>query len=360
MIVQPILADYRIYFFNKLAKKFNTVVYCDSANKSSGHGAFMQPLFEMKSTKSVFIKKDGVYFQFGLFFGFLKYFPDVVFITAHPKNVSFWFVLILSKIFGTKTLVHGQGFYNKPNPHIIIRICYKLIILFSDRYVCYTDSSLASLRCLGPKYVKKLVVADNTIFNPYEISHRNINSEVNGVLYVGRFREGSNFSDLADAITKLNDFKLNEDRIILHAVGSGELFEYFKAKYEKYDCIVFYGAIYDQKIVSDISKKCFVGCYPGYAGLSVVHYLSLSLPTIVNSDMESHMGPEPSYIINGVNGYLFEEYSSNALYNIIKYVLSIKDKMEYLSICKNAYDTYSELISPDFSDKIESIIEDII
>lgn len=357
MLVQPILADYRVHFFNKLEKFYDVVLFCGRAEKSSGHEVSGKSLFKVIYTKIFFLKKGDIYIQFGLISGFVNFRPDVVFITGHPKNLSFWLLLVTAKFFKSKVLVHGQGFYNKPTPSVLIKLTYKLIMKLCDKYVCYTKSSLQSLSCLGSKYANKLTIADNTIYNPHSISERNIDTNCNGVLFVGRLREGSNFSDLADAIVNINSHRDVGSLIELHVVGTGTLYSYFYNKYSSFDFITFYGAIYEQNYVSDISRECFVGCYPGFAGLSVVHHFSLSLPTIVNADLESHMGPEPSYIENGVNGYLFSEYSVGSIQNTLEHVISVKNTEDYSVICKNAYQTYHKLITHDFSDKIVETIE---
>lgn len=357
MLVQPLLADYRVYFFNKLSKMFEVNLFCDQSDFSTGHDISSPCDFKITNTKTFFLEKAGIYYQGGLIKGFWKFKPDVIFITAHPKNIAFWLLILNAKFYKSRILVHGQGFYNKPNPSLLIKLAYKLMIRLSSRYVCYTQSSLRSMKCLGDYYLMKMVIADNTIFNPHSLPHRTINSNTNGVLFVGRLREGSNFNLLAEAVIKINT-KLQLDRqIVLHVVGSGTDFKYLHERYGEYSFINFYGKVYEQNFVTEISRNCFVGCYPGFAGLSVVHHLSLSLPTIVNADLESHMGPEPSYIENGVNGYLFNEYSVGSIQNTLEHVISIKDSEDYSVVCKNAYQTYHNLIAPDFSDKVVDTIE---
>jgi len=41
---------------------------------------------------------------------------------------------------------------------------------------------------------------------------------------------------------------------------------------------VWYRARFDDEAIAAISLRCRVGCYPGSAGLSVVHLFALSLP----------------------------------------------------------------------------------
>ena len=116
--------------------------------------------------------------------------------------------------------------------------------------------------------------------------------------------------------------------------------------------IIFYGKVYDQEKIAKISRQCFIGCYPGQAGLSIVHYMSLSLPPLVCADLTSHMGPEPSYIKNGINGFFFDEYSEESIADKINEVIMIKKNATYQNIGKAAYNTYLCLNTPDLADKL--------
>jgi len=104
-----------------------------------------------------------------------------------------------------------------------------------------------------------------------------------------------------------------------------------------------------------LSKDCKVGVYPGDAGLSIVHYMSLSLVPIVHSDLTKHMGPEPSYIKDNENGLMFIRNDKDSLADIIKKVLINKELTKKLS--KNAFNTYLVLNSPTMAEKLINIMK---
>jgi glycosyltransferase involved in cell wall biosynthesis len=124
----------------------------------------------------------------------------------------------------------------------------------------------------------------------------------------------------------------------------------------KYDWITFYGAIYDNEKISDISRKCILACYPGDAGLSVLHYMSLSLPVVVHGDLRKHMGPEVSYVENDINGIFFERYNQKSLEENLKKILNDKDKL--LEMQKNAFERYKLIVDPSLSERLLKIIEE--
>ena len=73
---------------------------------------------------------------------------------------------------------------------------------------------------------------------------------------------------------------------------------------------------------------------PGPVGLGVLHSFSYGTPVItINSGKH---GPELSNIINGVNGYICDDYEDFS--NKLNYILNNKKKLKTMS--SNAYDHY--------------------
>ncbi len=85
--------------------------------------------------------------------------------------------------------------------------------------------------------------------------------------------------------------------------------------------------------------------------------MSLSLPPIVHSSMKKHMGPEPSYVIDGSNGVLFERESSSSLEGAI--VKMIDDRVHLNRMQRNAFVRYEELTTPSLGARILRVINSI-
>ena len=99
-----------------------------------------------------------------------------------------------------------------------------------------------------------------------------------------------------------------------------------------------------------------MGCYPGNAGLSVVHYFSLRLPPIIHDDICSHMGPEPSYVKDGINGILFSKnFKSSAITESLKRVWQMS-QVEYEKVSTAAFSEYKRLNSPSMASKMINIL----
>lgn len=351
LLLQPYITNYRLPIFKSFSKVYK-VVLCSSFDSSfdvNSDNNSTDFTFEKLEEFTFFNKR--IFWQSGLIKYFLKEKPDILFITANPRYISTWLLLILSKIFNKKIFLHGQGLYSKEKISIFNKIIFFLFNKLCNTYICYTKSSKDSLEHL-PIY-KKSKVAENSILNNYSIRKTNITSK--NILFIGRLRKGSNLELLINVITSINAKRSLEEKIFLEVVGGGDLLEKYKKDFQ-YDWITFHGVIYDNKLISNISKKCSIGCYPGDAGLSVLHYMSMSLPVIIHSDLKKHMGPEASYVKNNFNGIYFERNNQESLKSSI---LQILDSTILLSkLQNNAYETYLKITNPPLSERFLKIINE--
>src|SRR5260370_52588 len=119
--------------------------------------------------------------------------------------------------------------------------------------------------------------------------------------------------------------------------------------------IVLHGGTYDQERIRAISLDCFLGCYPGNAGLSVEHMMSLSLPVVTHGELSSHQGPEPSFIHDGVSGILYDHANpDDSLYQALKSVVTDHSKLARMR--RAAFEDYLSLVNPPLSARFWSIL----
>ena len=229
---------------------------------------------------------------------------------------------------------------------------YRVMSLLSEKYICYTKLSMNSLNSLGinKKYV---AVADNSLMNTCPVSDIHFDDFVKkkGILFIGRLREHVGLELLFEAFAKLN---LDSDLFELHIIGDGEYRNELESLALSIKGVHFHGKVFDNNAIAEISRECVFGIHAGNAGLSVVHYMSLSLVPIVHNKIHFHMGPEPSYISNKVNGFTFEYEDVDSLCCII--LSAFQDKEKLYGISRSAYATYQHLSSPDLGDKLLEIM----
>lgn len=347
MIIQPVITSYRLDFFNELATHFNDVIVFSDCISNQGFSENIDGLFKFVRTKT-YGNRANIYYQTKIISYIIKEKPKLVFMTADLRALNFWAVLFICKILNILVYSHGQGLYNKPNPSSVRKFLYKSIAFLSTRYICYSSISRDSLAHIGISH-SKMKVIDNVILNKHPISPIVKEPHLKRLLFIGRLRDGCNMQLLFDAMISL---RANGMNIGLDIIGSGiNLNRYMcNAKKHRLD-VVFHGKIFDEKKISEISKGCLIGIYPGDAGLSVVHYMSLSLIPIVHDSINSHMGPEPSYIINGTNGYTFTRNSCDSLVKVIDKALNSDNSDVILS----SFNSYQELIKKSMGKKFINI-----
>lgn len=346
LIIQPYITNYRLPIFKSFSKDYKTILCASVDNSFNVDLDIDDKDFKFIKTEEKKLLKGKLFWQNNLIQYFIEERPDNLFITANPRYLSTWLLLIFAKIKNKKVFLHGQGLYSKENISKSNKIIYALFNRLCDKYICYTNTAKDSL--IGLPIYNKCEVAENSIVNNNAIEKQDISQ--NGILFIGRLRDGSNIEMLIESMISIN----KNNNLSLHIIGGGDSLEKLKSQYN-YDWITFYGAIYDNSQISEISKKCILGCYPGDAGLSVLHYMSLSLPVVVHSDMKKHMGPEVSYVEENIEGIYFERNNQNSLEESVKKL--ILDKNKILEMQNNAFIKYKKITTPALSDRFLNIIK---
>jgi len=356
MLVQPVITAYRIPEFEALAEEWLIDIYSDAPDAKQGFGG-LQPDSKkfryLRHTPTRALLGGRLNFQSGLVTGLLRSRPDAVFITANIRALSYWLLLIVAFFLRIPLYSHGQGLYRKQQVSLVLRLLYSLAVGLSTRYICYSDISRTAMLRAKVMGMSKVVVAENSVRNLYPVLPSEKTGRESGIMFIGRLRAGSNIPLLIDVISSLRQAGYAE--LSLHIVGAGTDYVALKDSYQQQSWINFYGSVYQQEKIAAISKSCFLGCYPGDAGLSVVHYMSMSLIPVVHNSFHLHMGPEPSYIHDNINGLCFQrELARETLYETIKKLLDNKQDIERLQ--QAAYHSYQELVNPSLGQRWANIM----
>lgn len=353
--IQPILADYRSPIIEALVKKFEVSAFYDNTHaQKQGHKPTESENFATTSAPSIPILRNRLFYQKNIILNLIKTKPDSVITFANPRYLSFWLLMITSHLLKIKFFPHGQGLYSYPQPSRLRKIMFRLICKYSTKYVCYTDLSKRSMIDAGAP-LKKLITIQNSLQLKTHVNPSQKTYNEQGILFIGRLRNGCRLDELVQAV---NTCRTNGLPIELHVIGSGELEASFRAQHIGCDWIYWHGAIHDEFRIADISKLCRIGCYPGDAGLSVVHLFSLGLPPLVHRKLEDHMGPEPSYIIDNKNGFLFDKDGSTEELSLSLNTIWKLSALELSTIAKASYATYLNLNTPPMGDQFVQLVLD--
>lgn len=343
LIIQEILPLYRIPIFDGIAKLNSGKVTVFSGNCAAEYGEDKIEdnnfTFVQASWKRLFniFKVDWSAIK-------LRKANDIIFHVADFKFISLWLFLFLGLFSNKKIYLHGQGGYKSKG--YFINSIYSLVVWLSDGYICYTHFSKNVLKDKVPKLLHpKISVCENTL-DITPVQKISLHTE-NDIFYVGRLREGCGIDILLRAAMK--------SKVHVKVIGSGD-FEYISNLKRDFSAVAkFYGAVFDEEQQREIAKNCMAGAYGGDSGLSIVHYMALGLPVIVHSNIHKHMGPEPSYVIDGVNGLLFSRDDVDDLAYKIRILAN--DKQYRAKLANAALTTFNNLRKPTMAEKIVKILE---
>jgi glycosyltransferase involved in cell wall biosynthesis len=277
--------------------------------------------------------------------------PEAIFLNANPRYLSFWIALLWAKLLGIPAYVHGHGFYRRGRIGAPYKLMMMAMLKLVSSYICY--AAIVRQAFLDNGFSpQKLAVAPNSLVNPFPVLPREKTGMEPGVLFIGRLRRASGLDLLVTVIERIR----REDGLPLrlHVVGDGEEGGALRARAWDRPWVVLHGQVYDPKKIREISLDCFLGCYPGNAGLSVVHMMSLSLPVVTHNDLNAH-GPEPSFIRDGVSGVLYDHADPDeSLYQALRSLAS--DPARVFEMRRNAFADYQSLAHPSLAERLWGII----
>ncbi len=351
-IIDPVWTRYRLPVFEELSRRCK-VDWVFSPSRAYGAVSRSEaPDFRYIEVKmlSSFGGKNGM-FQCGLVKYMLREKPDAIKMFANPRYLSFWTTLFAARVLRIPFYAHGVAFFKRREIGIGRRLMMRLILRFVTSYIAYAPIVRESLAAQGFD-VDKVSVVPNSLLNRFTVPPVKKNGKERGILFVGRLRRGSGLSLLLRVMARLK--KEGNFPFTLHVVGDGEEAEELRREAAGCTWVSWHGAASDIEL-SEISRECLFGCYPGSAGLSVVHMMSLSLPVIIHNDLSSHEGPEPSYVRDRVNGLLYERYSpEQSLYQLLQRVAA--DPGQLSTMQRASFEEYRHLTTPSYAERLWSIM----
>ncbi|MAR92623.1 MAG: hypothetical protein CML06_17340 [Pseudomonadales bacterium] len=341
-VIQPILASYRDPIFRELNHLLGNELLVCASPAPTGFGRIQNPVYEIH---------DPGWKKLGMF----SYMPvrslrqllrrsDRFIHFGDFKFLSLWFLMFYCFFSHKKLWLHGQGGYKRSGP--LHRLVYSLSVFLCEGYICYTEYSAQALKKILPRSLRhKVIVVSNTLAMEPAECHRNPETG-SSLLYIGRLRKGCGIELLLESAARL--------KLTVKVIGEGPAGYVDKLK-AQFPSARFYGGVFDPQQQEDIARDCMAGVYGGDAGLSVVHYMALGLPVIVHGDIKKHMGPEPSYVVDGVNGLVFLRGDVESLVNCIAQLRDSKALRQ--SLGEGALETFKRLMKPSMAQKLARILE---
>jgi glycosyltransferase involved in cell wall biosynthesis len=354
-VVQPFLSHYSLPVFVELAQRCQIDLLYSAAPPDSGFGQVIPPCapniecFPMNAFKP-FGDRLGIFHR-----GLLKYIlrrkPDVLFLSADMRNLSFWVAVLWGRLLGVPTYAHGHGPFKKKKIGAAYRSAMRILLRLVTSYICYAPAVRRSFVDFGFDD-RKLSVAHNSMVNPFLVRPEEKTGSEMGILFIGRLRPDSHLQRLFEAVRRIRE---NDGLPLrLHVIGTGREEAHLREQARKHPWVMLHGEVYDAQKIHEISLDCFLGCYPGNAGLSVVHMMSLSLPVVTHDDLHAH-GPEPSFLREGISGLLYDHADpEQSLYAAVKSLACERETVKQMQA--NAFNDYHNLVHPSLAQRLWAIV----
>ena len=287
-------------------------------------------------------------------------FDSIVFL-GEMNILSNWIGALICRIRRKRVFFWSHGFYgNEGSLKCFFR---KLFYKIANEHIVYENRGRGLMIKCGFKAQNVNVIYNSLDYENQKLLFEKLkkakdnsftffrNNTLPVFIYVGRLIESKKVDQLITAIKSINKQKQICNLLI---VGSGPNEEKLKniAKDEIISkTIHFYGACYDEDIISNLIFNSICTVSPGNIGLTVINSFSYGTPAITHNNFENQM-PEAEVIKEGITGFFFKE---NDILSLERALIDIiNSKIDFKAECRRVIDSY---YNPTYQVKIlESVL----
>lgn len=308
-LLNPLVPHYREEFYRKLSERYplDLFVYEQGQGDQGGFSLSVFPVTHLKSIS--FLKKRLIAYDIR---PFLSSRYDVIILMLHFGHLSTWLLLLLNVFSRKRIILWGQGISIKRYLKEIRKpsLPLRLMLGLSNGAWIYTEpeAALWSNRFPG----KPIRAINNTISGVANVLHTEtpVPKETLKVhfgitepvcfIFCARFNNPFRRIDLLlETIAQLDT-----DTYGFIIIGDGTL----KPDFSEFGNVYDFGAVYDEKIKSQLFHIADIYFQPGWIGLSVVEAMAYGKPilTFRRSD-HTLQCVEYHYIQDGINGYIVDD-----------------------------------------------------
>lgn len=353
-IVQPLIPEYRVPFFQQLIQNHEHQVRVFASrnlpnDRSIKTADCIDSAFKLDHPCTGFMN-NTLLWQRGILLEDRLTSGDVLVVCGNARFLSNYPLIWQAKRRNIGTVWWGIG--SMPGQNRLRYVLRTGIMRWMDVVLLYTEREKEEFLRMGFP-AKRLFAINNAIdqgsvraatanWSPSRLAafkqeHGLLGKQV--FLFCGRLSSKARVDLAIEALALLRSH--NKDCLLV-IIGDGDQRRNLEALAESLKVthsIRWLGAIFDQNIMAPwfLSAKVFV--YPGYIGLSIMHAMGYALPVITHQNM-ANQSPEVAALIDGQNGILCEENNGSDLCS--KMLRLISDDDLRLAMSKRALFTASE------------------
>jgi len=294
--------------------------------------------------KNIYFSKY-LFWQVGAINIFLNESRNTRFILTGEVNIlSNWLICLMSKFNGKKIFFHTHGFTFREG--ILLKTIRRVFYSMADGLLLYDSYQLKYLK---NKYNLNCLSVNNS-FNYFEL--RNIRSSIKwsgnskNILFIGRIVPNKNLESL---ITSLSD---TDYKLQFIGPGSSEYISTLKGlALNSRLSIEFIGSLYNNMVLLEYANNAICSIFPGNCGLGGLHSIQIGLPVITHYRREIQT-PEFNYIVEGLNGFLYEYDSDISLKLCIEKAYDLRKNNSNNSNYLNYWRYIDDNFSVDYQIKV--------
>ena len=271
---------------------------------------------------------------------------SVVIFLGEMTVISTWIASFILRLRGIKVLFWGHGIYGEESK--IKLLLRKIFLKLANHNLVYGERAKKLMIDYGFKHNKVSVVYNSINYDQQLDLFQKLENEKKYsifknnypvLLFIGRLTKQKKVSQLIEAVKLLNE-KLNFNLLI---IGEGK--EKLKLEELAQDLIIenrciFYGKSYNEDELSRLIYNSDLTVSPGNVGLTAIHSLSYGTPVCSHSNLSNQM-PEVESIIEGKNGFLFEENNVLNMVEKIEKWFSSNQNINKIDIRKIIHEKYN-------------------
>lgn len=270
--------------------------------------------------------------------------------------LSTWIAAIICRFRGIKIIFWGHGIYG--NEGILKLFFRKIFYGLASKHLLYERRAKRIMTKYGFNPDNLFVVFNSLAYDEHkklrkqyqQLTKQDVfpffkNPTLPVLVFIGRLTTIKKLELLLQAVIKIN---INEPKINLVIIGDGPEranLEIIGRKMLYEECLYFTGACYKEEEIGRYLSSADLCVSPGNVGLTAIHSLSFGTPVCTHSNLKKQM-PEAETIINGYNGFYFEENNVDDIIKKIKYWL--KNNTDRKMIRQRCYEIIDQYYNPNY------------